>query len=222
MTPASTPASTPGSTPGSTRVSFARREREALCDLALEVGPSAPTLCEGWQTADLLAHLIVRERRPWLAGGVVLAPLGRLTDRAVASLRTRPLTELVDRLRHVPLPLRPVDTALNTLELFVHHEDLRRGSPGWAPRRLDGADEQTLLGMIGGTGRLLVRSAGVPVVVSAGDRRLTLRRGADPVVVSGPVSEVVLFLFGRAAVEGVVLEGRPDRVERLRSARLGV
>ena len=42
----------------------ARAERAALCDLFLEVGPDAPTLCGAWTTRDLAAHLVVRERRP--------------------------------------------------------------------------------------------------------------------------------------------------------------
>jgi len=37
------------------------RERLELCDLLLELGPDAPTLCEGWTTADLAAHLVLRE-----------------------------------------------------------------------------------------------------------------------------------------------------------------
>ena len=45
-------------------MSFARDERIALCDLLDETGPEAPTLCEGWRTLDLAAHLVLREHRP--------------------------------------------------------------------------------------------------------------------------------------------------------------
>ena len=42
------------------------RERLGLCDLLLELGPEAPTLCAGWTTADLAAHLVLREHfRRW-------------------------------------------------------------------------------------------------------------------------------------------------------------
>lgn len=44
--------------------SFARRERLALCDTALLVGPDAPTLCDPWDVKALLCHLLVRERKP--------------------------------------------------------------------------------------------------------------------------------------------------------------
>ncbi|WP_010474195.1 maleylpyruvate isomerase family mycothiol-dependent enzyme, partial [Streptomyces somaliensis] len=57
----------------------AKRERLVLADLLEAVGPEAPTLCDGWTTRDLAAHLVVRERRPDAAAGVLLEPLrGRL------------------------------------------------------------------------------------------------------------------------------------------------
>ncbi len=37
------------------------KERAALCDTLERFGPDAPTLCEGWQTIDLAAHLVARE-----------------------------------------------------------------------------------------------------------------------------------------------------------------
>ena len=40
------------------------KERAALCDTLAAVGAEAPTLCEGWLTADLAAHLLAREKRP--------------------------------------------------------------------------------------------------------------------------------------------------------------
>ncbi len=48
---------------------FAKRERLLLADLLETAGPDAPTLCEGWRTRDLAAHVVVRERRPDAAGG---------------------------------------------------------------------------------------------------------------------------------------------------------
>ena len=36
---------------------LAERERAALADLLEELGPDAPTCCEGWTTAHLAAHL---------------------------------------------------------------------------------------------------------------------------------------------------------------------
>ena len=56
-------------------MSYSREERRALCELLDETGPDAPTLCEGWTTGDLAAHLVLRERRPdAAAGGAPRAP----------------------------------------------------------------------------------------------------------------------------------------------------
>ncbi|MEV4089519.1 maleylpyruvate isomerase N-terminal domain-containing protein, partial [Nonomuraea fuscirosea] len=43
-------------------MTHARGERAALCDLLDRLGPDEPTLCAGWTTADLAAHLAIRER----------------------------------------------------------------------------------------------------------------------------------------------------------------
>ena len=44
------------------RMSLAQSERAQLADLFVTLGPDQPTLCEGWDTQDLLVHLLVRER----------------------------------------------------------------------------------------------------------------------------------------------------------------
>lgn len=41
-------------------MSLATTERSAICDAFLAAGPDRPTLCAGWTTRDLLAHLLVR------------------------------------------------------------------------------------------------------------------------------------------------------------------
>lgn len=64
---------------------FARSERLALCETLRAVGPDAPTLCEGWLTRDLAAHLVLRESRPDAAPGIVVSALAgsvTLTGRA--------------------------------------------------------------------------------------------------------------------------------------------
>ena len=59
----------------------ARRERDALCDLFVELGPDQPTLCGDWTTRDLAAHLVVRERRPDAAIGIVISKAAGYTDK---------------------------------------------------------------------------------------------------------------------------------------------
>ena len=51
-------------------------ERAALCDTFEKYGPEAPTLCEGWLTLDLAAHMAAREDRLDAAVGLVLVEGG--------------------------------------------------------------------------------------------------------------------------------------------------
>lgn len=202
--------------------SLAARERDALCDLVLSVGADAPTRCAGWSAKDLVIHLLVRERRPWTTLGDVLPSLVQSTAGASAALADRDLASLVTQLRSVPLALAPVDPLLNGMELFVHHEDVRRAQPDWTVRSLSGRDEGHLWLAAATLGRLQVRRAGVPVVIESGARRAVLRRGDEPVVVSGPVSEVLLLLCGRPAVTGLSFDGPAEKVQRLRAAKLPI
>jgi uncharacterized protein (TIGR03085 family) len=208
-------------------VPLARRERHSLCDLALAVGPDAPTLCEGWDATDLVTHLLVREHSPLGAAGIVVRPLAGLTRRAMARRRGRNFGALVERLRSpgfTPYALPPLEKALNTLEYVIHHEDLRRGQADWQPRQLDAADLDTVWAQVRGASSWLGRSLPVPVVLRRSDtgEETTIRGGTDPVRVTGPVVELVLFLFGRSQSQGLTFEGPEDSVEAARAADLGV
>src|SRR4029453_1719300 len=82
-------------------------ERDQLCDLFLELGPDAPTLCEGWATIDLAAHLVMREHDP-RSGLAILGGdrFAELEDKLMAKGRARGYDSLVERLRSGP-PLVP-------------------------------------------------------------------------------------------------------------------
>jgi hypothetical protein len=78
--------------------------------------------------------------------------------------------------------------------------------------------------LLKGSAKLSTRKAGVPLVVRRTDRpgqEATIRRGDDPVVVSGRPSELVLFFFGRDQVRDVAFEGPPDATSRLRRTDKG-
>ena len=120
---------------------LAQQERKTLCDLFVELGSEAPTLCEGWFTADLAAHLVVRERRPDSGPGLVWPALADYTDKVRRAVRDRtPYLKLVETVRRgPPLLLRPFDGPMNTVEFFIHVEDVRRaqdwlGTPTRYPR----------------------------------------------------------------------------------------
>ena len=83
---------------------IARLERARLCDVLTEAGQEAPTLCEGWLTRDLAAHLFVRERRPLAMPGILLGGrFAKLTAGSMASaLRRHGYTGLVAKVRSGP------------------------------------------------------------------------------------------------------------------------
>ncbi|GAA4366380.1 TIGR03085 family metal-binding protein [Nocardioides caricicola] len=210
-----------------TQESLAKRERRELCDLALALGPDAPTLCEGWTASDLMAHLVVRERKPVASIGNVVERFSGLNQRAMAKQQARGFEVLVERYRTPALFLRavpPVDEAMNGFELLVHHEDLRRGAASWEPRDLDPAELDLLWSRLSKGMKFFGRRIPVPTVLRRSDTGATTvaKPGDDPVTVSGPVVELVLLLFGRSALRDVTFEGPEDKVEELRSAELGV
>jgi uncharacterized protein (TIGR03085 family) len=201
--------------------SLARRERQALCDLASTLDGTAPTLCGEWDLSALLAHLIVRERRPLSAAGIMVPKLAGVTDRAMAKEAARGVPAMVETLRRPPLmpySLPVVERFTQTLEYFVHHEDIRRAQPGWAPRELPAEDVEELWSLVSRSGAYLGRGLPVPVRLARSDRPGTsaaFKRGPDPVVVTGPVGELTLWAYGRTAVQDVTFDGPPDAVARL-------
>ncbi len=205
---------------------LAADERRRLCDLALELGPAAPTLCGDWTVQELLAHLLVRERSPF-AVGIVIKPLQGLTESAMRRAEKPGLESMVRRLRstrYTAIWLPVVDRILNTMEFFVHHEDIRRAQPSWQPRDLTAYEQGQVWGGLKVTGKGLARSAGVPVSVRRADKGSTavLVGGTDPVTVTGLPSELTMFVYGRAQHHDLVFEGPSEAVKALKAASLGL
>jgi uncharacterized protein (TIGR03085 family) len=202
---------------------YAQWERRALCDLMLEVGPDAPTLCEGWSVRDLAGHLVLRERRPDAAVGILVKPLRSYTDRVQHRLSDRSWPTVVEDVRSgPPALLRAVDEQVNVVEMFVHHEDVRRAQPDALPRTLDPGEERTLWARLVPMARLVRRRLPVGVTLEApGFGRVKARRGEPHVTVTGPPGELVLFATGRRRAARVDVSGPPDAVSRLEAARLG-
>ncbi|MER7152466.1 TIGR03085 family metal-binding protein [Streptomyces lydicus] len=140
----------------------AKRERLLLADLLESAGPDAPTLCENWTTRELAAHLVVRERRADAAGGILVKPLAARLERVQAEFAARPYEELLRLIRTgpprlSPFALKPIDEASNTVEFYVHAEDVRRAQPDWAPREPDPVFADALWSRIERMARVLGR-----------------------------------------------------------------
>jgi uncharacterized protein (TIGR03085 family) len=206
---------------------YARSEREALADLMLSVGPDAPTIDEGWTVRDLAAHLVVRERRPDAAGGILLPPLRGYAERVRLRVAAQPFAELVARVRRPPVwspvsnPL--TDELANTMEFHIHHEDVRRARPGWQPRELPAGLHAVLWRRAALLGRLALRRFPADLLVQApGYGELSAGRGGQRLRVVAAPGELVLFLTGRQRVARVQLDGPAALAERLRGAELGL
>ncbi len=213
-------------------MTHARDERTALCDLLTELGPDQPTLCAGWQTVDLAAHLVLREHRPDAGAGVMGGPLAGYTRRAQNRLRARTsFAQLIELIRTGPPRLSVfavpgVDERANLVEYFVHHEDVRRAQPGWQPReiRADLADELWRRLRLA---RLLLRRAPVGVELVRGDAapdgtgrvRITARAHTPVVTVTGRPAELTLWTMGRTDAADVQMDGSDADVAALRAWR---
>jgi uncharacterized protein (TIGR03085 family) len=93
------------------------------------------------------------------------------------------------------------------MEFFVHHEDVRRAQPQWAPRRADERRAQVLWTLLGRAARLLYRHTLVGIVLRTPEGwQRTARSAERSVVLVGSPEGLTLHAFGRdravAEVEG--------------------
>jgi uncharacterized protein (TIGR03085 family) len=212
-------------------VSHVEDERAALCDLLTALGPDQPTLCAGWQTADLAAHLVLRERRPDAGAGVLGGPLAGYTRRVQDRLLARtPFAQLVELIRIGPprmsmFALPGMDERANLVEYFVHHEDIRRAQPAWQPRDISTDLADNLWRRLR-LARLMLRGAPVGVELvraDAGERpgrvRITAKARAPVVTVTGGPAELTLWTMGRSGAADVRLDGSETDIAALRHWR---
>ena len=216
-------------------MSYSRDERLALCALLDETGPDAPTLCEGWTTGDLAAHLVLREHRPDAAAGVAGGPLAGYTARVQQRIRQRvPFPDLVRTIRSGPprlsvMALPGMDERVNAVEFFVHHEDVRRAADGWEPRALGSGESDMLWGRLR-MARFMLRKAPVGVELARDDDgpaarstdgasyRITARNATPAVTVIGSPAELTLWVMGRRSAARVRMDGIQAAVTKLAGA----
>lgn len=182
----------------------AQRERAELTDLAARTDPDAPTLSGDWTVRDLLAHLVLRERRLDAAPGIMISALAGYTQKVQDYLAAQSYDELLGQVRSGPpvwSPFRLLDSQVNAMEMFVHHEDIRRAESGWQPRLLPAGQQQDLWGKLKAVGRLGYRRSPVGVVLQrTSGAQLTAKKGPRPVTLVGEPAELVLHAMGRDEV----------------------
>ncbi|UQA96034.1 TIGR03085 family metal-binding protein [Streptomyces halobius] len=206
----------------------AKRERLLLADLLESAGPDAPTLCENWTTRQLAAHVVVRERRADASGGLLVKALAPRLERVQAEFETKPYEELIQLIRTgpprmSPFALKQIDEASNTVEFYVHAEDVRRARPGWTPRELDPVFSNALWTRTERMARVLGRGSPVGLVLRRPDGQTAVaHRGTPVVTVTGEPGELTMFAFGRQAVADVELDGDKEAIAKLSEAKLGL
>ena len=125
-------------------------------------------------------------------------------DTLVAQVRSGP-----------PSLLRPFDAAMNTVEYFIHHEDVRRGAGDTTPRPPDEVAEleEALWRSAGRGSYRSMGSTGLDLV--HGDGRIAhVRPGTPTATLTGRPGEITLYLSGRKAAAHVELGGPARRRRR--------
>jgi uncharacterized protein (TIGR03085 family) len=190
------------------------RERRDLCDLLAELGPDAPTLCEGWTTLDLAAHLVLREH------------FARWTEANMAAEKAEGLPALIERLRAgapmLPWRIPGLRTIMNGTEYLIHHEDVRRANG--LGRRTDRPDLDAIAWrasrISGWRAARKIRPYGLELRSPVGrTRRFGPAGGA---VLTGEPVEMLLYLSGRRDAAKLELTGDPEAVAALLKAHTGV
>jgi uncharacterized protein (TIGR03085 family) len=195
---------------------FVERERGELADLLESLGPDAPTCCAGWTTEHMAAHLVVRDRRIDALPGYGLEEVGLGGPAAAWShrveerlRRSTSYGEVVNRFRAGPPPWSLlawpiVAEKLNAAEFAIHHEDVRRAQPDWAPRALPRTVQDGLWGIAlvfarkpaaSRSGGLILRRSDVP--------GMQKHLGAGGTTVEGEPMELLLWAAGREDVARV-------------------
>ncbi len=205
-------------------MSFSSTERARLAALLIDAGPDAPTLCEGWDTRDLAVHLFLRENRPLATAGMFIPALAGQLAKASAKAGEWDYASLVREWAAGPgrfNPVRFIDRQMNTVEHFVHHEDVRRGDGVARPREFSAVVNRQLYGALKmlaprmlakSTAPVILHPTGMPRIVAVDERGVS-GDGESVVRVSGEVGELLLWVYGRDAVE-VSIDGNPADAHR--------
>lgn len=179
-------------------MSFASRQRAALTDLLDELGPFAPTRCEGWRTQDLAAHLYVREHKLSALPGIGLERFAEKTSQVQNQvLHSMDYPHLVQEIRTPGWIMRPLDKLVNTSEFFIHHEDVLRAND--RSQVLTPKEQQELWPLVTVMARRVQAKAGDQLRITRTDTDLEKQIGAGDRIIHlrGLPSELLLHLTGR-------------------------
>ena len=198
---------------------ISKSERQGLVETLKALGPDAPTLCEGWMTKHLLAHLIMRETEPVNASGILLKGRQKQTQNRLEELSTHFESNLSKLKSGPPLwnPMRYLDKWVNALEMLIHHEDVLRAQPNWQRRKFTDSETKELDFLLKIAPRFLVRGAKVLPTLVVGDLPTTGR-----IILRGDQVDLLLFLAGRQSASTVSIEGDESDVADFMKSSFGI
>lgn len=201
------------------------RQRQTLCDLLDTLTAEqwqATTMCEGWDAGDVAAHMLVREREPWAAAGLIVPPLAGMLRSRMAVRKQAGRAALVRQLRDGPPPWMAWGLVgrVQVGEDYIHTEDVRRGgaaevSGGSDLVPDDGTGDERIaevlweavarfslqtLGGIKADGVVALTDGTTTKAYRVGGMIARPARNAAPtetLTVNGPVGELLLFTTGR-------------------------
>ncbi|HJC29619.1 MAG TPA: TIGR03085 family protein [Candidatus Dietzia intestinipullorum] len=216
----------------SDRPSLARRERTAMVATLRAAGPDAPTLCEGWTTRDLAAHLVVREGRPDAAIGVFVPALAPRLEELRLRECEREWDDLLSRIDDgAPWysPLRYADQVANAAEYLVHHEDVLRARQGWSAREFGPEDLERVWTLATTVAKTFLRKVRARVELRPpsempASKVAPVSTGAAvaPMVsVTAEPVEMLLWAFGRDAVR-VDVSGAQRGIDEVLAVSRGI
>ncbi|MGV0326110.1 TIGR03085 family metal-binding protein [Corynebacterium confusum] len=193
-------------------MSFSGTERNRLADLLIDLGPDAATLCEGWTTHDMAAHLWLREHRPDAAAGMFIPALSGHLVKVTKQVKEGDYVDLVNAWRAGPPKWSPfflLGSQANFAEHFIHHEDVRRANGQTEPRDFSAAVEDQFTATLRRFAPLMLKKSRLPVIlhpaggqrIVAADKRGVAERGDAVVAISGQPAELLLWVYGRDAAQ---------------------
>jgi len=198
---------------------ISKSERQGLVETLKALGPDAPTLCEGWMTKHLLAHLIMRETEPVNASGILLKGRQKQTQNRLEELSTHFESNLSKLMSGPPLwnPMRYLDKWVNALEMLIHHEDVLRAQPNWQRRKFTDSETKEFDFLLKIAPRFLVRGAKVLPTLVVGDLPTSGR-----IILRGDQVDLLLFLAGRQSASSVSIEGDESDVADFMKSSFGI
>ena len=109
---------------------------------------------------------------------------------------------------------------MNTIEFFIHVEDVRRAQPDWEPRSLRPEMGDALWARLG-AGAMAKQVPATVEITSPGHG--SKESGSGPrLTIAGNPGELTLFTSGRQRAARVEMGGDAELVARLQAASLGI